>query len=172
MTNKWLASIFITTALLLTGCTDTENDELTNSEGTETAGNPDAQDSVSTNDEMPEPPELTVVAGDESIDAVLGTYSWSIDNEDGTMKAIEADSAPPPELVGQMAAPEVTGDTSIELDFKIEPDSYTVKIWQEDNTVISESEEVLLTSEGTVIYEVLANWQEGTASYAFTLYIE
>lgn len=172
MTNKWLVSILMSALLILAGCTDTENDDLTDSDGTETAGNPDTQNSGSTNDEILEPPELTVVAGDESVDAVMGTYSWSIDNEDGTMTAIEADSAAPPELVSTMTALEVTGDTSIELDFEIEPDSYTVKIWEEGNTVISKSEEVLLTNEGTVIYEVLANWQEGTASYAFTLNIE
>jgi len=172
MTNKWLVSILMSALLILAGCTDTENDDLTDSEETDTTGNSDTQDSGSTNDEILEPPALTVVAGGESVDAVVGTYSWSIDNEDGTMTAIEAESAAPPELVGNMTALEVTGDTSIELDFEIEPDSYTVKVWEEDNTVISELEEVLLTNEGTVIYEVLTNWQEGTASYAFKLNIE
>lgn len=172
MTNKWMASILMTAALMLTGCDNTENDELPDSNGTETAGNPETPDSGSKNEEVPEPPELIVVAGDESAETVIGTYSWSIDNEDGTMTAIEADSAPPPELVRNTTAIEVTGETSIELNFEIDPASYTVKIWEEDNTVISESEEVLLTGEGRVIYEVLANWQEGTVSYAFTLDIE
>lgn len=88
MTNKWLVSILMSALLILAGCTDTENDDLTDSEETETTGNIDTQDSGSTNDEILEPPELTVVAGSESVDAVLGTYSWSIDNEGGTMTAI------------------------------------------------------------------------------------
>ena len=155
-------SVFLAFLLLglltVTGCSDA-NDT-----------NGDAENDSA--DALTEPPGLTVHAGEESVRAELGTYSWRIAHEDGTETAIEADSAAPPELVKLGEPLAVSSDAAVELDFEEEPQSYTVRIWNEENTVLSESDEVELSGQGTVIYEVLANWEEGKASYAFSLTID
>jgi hypothetical protein len=121
---------------------------------------------------LTEPPELIIHADGEMFSAVMGTYSWTIDNEDGTQTSVEADSAAPPELVRMDDPIHVTADTTITLDFEEEPDSYIVRIWDEANSILSESDEIDLSGEGEVIYEVVAHWPQGTASYAFSLSID
>lgn len=119
-----------------------------------------------------EPPSLTIYVGEGTVRPTLGTYSWSVKNEDGTETAIESDSSAPPELVKNNNPLEVTIDTKVELNFEIKPDSYTVRIWDDENNVISTSDKVVLSEKGKVIYEVLAHWKQGSASYAFSLNVE
>lgn len=117
------------------------------------------------------PPDLTIHVGDETIKPVLGTYSWSIDNGDGTETGVDSDSDIAPELVKDIDPIHVTEDTNIELEFEKQPDNYTVNIW-EDNDIASTSNDVDLSGHGEVIYEIVAHWQQGTGHYAFVLYIE
>lgn len=161
----WLASILLGSVLFFAGCADNDEGALDNELGSE-----EAQAGVS--EELPEPPGLRVLAGDEEIEVVRGAYSWSVDNKDGTITAIEADTAAPPDLVRTLSPVTVSSDETVELDFETEPDTYTVRIWEEDYKVSSERDDVLLSVEGVVIYEVLANWSQGTSTYVFTLEIE
>lgn len=126
----------------------------------------------STGDTILQPPSLTIYVGEETISPSLGTYSWSFDNGDGTETVIESDSLAPPELVKNNNPLQVTVDTKVELNFEIQPDMYTVRIWDDGNNVISTLDKVVLFGKGKVIYEVLAHWKQGTASYAFSLNIE
>lgn len=119
-----------------------------------------------------EPPELAIHVGEETINPILGEYSWSIDNEDGTTTTTVVDSATPPELVSTTEPTKVTSDTLIEFDFEDQPDSYTVRLWNRHNTIISESSEVDLAGTGEVICEIVAVWEQGSAGYAFLLTIE
>ncbi|WP_092491166.1 hypothetical protein [Virgibacillus salinus] len=66
----------------------------------------------------------------------------------------------------------VTTDSNVKLDFEKEPDSYTIRIWDDDNNIINESDKVVFSGVGKVIYEVLVKWDQGTASYAFSLNIK
>lgn len=155
--------------LTVMGCSGTseKNADVDTTSGIEQGSN--AGNSEGT---IPKPPGLTIYAGEEIVRPVLGTYSWNMDHGDGTTSGIEADSAAPPELVQDSNPTLVTSDTSIDLDFEEQPESYTVRRWDEDSTIVSESNEVILSDEGKVIYEVLAHWEKGTASYAFSLNIE
>ncbi|MDC3413165.1 hypothetical protein [Terrihalobacillus insolitus] len=126
----------------------------------------------SSEDTVPKPPSLTVYVGEETIRPTLGSYSWGIELEDGTTSRIQADSSAPPELVKDNNVRKVTADTNVELKFEEQPDSYTVRIWDEENNVLSKSNKVVLSGKGKVIYEVLAHWEQGTASYAFSVNIE
>lgn len=166
----FLAPLVIGLSLVFSGCTD-QGEELVE-EGLESTEAQAGTTKGSSAEEIPEPPGLVVMAGEETIEAILGTYSWSVDNEDGTITAIEADTAAPPDLVQGMTPVNVTSDTKIALEFAVEPDKYTVRTWEEDYTVSSARKEVLLTREGPVIYEVQASWAQGTARYAFILNIE
>ncbi|WP_423188356.1 hypothetical protein ACO1PF_07010 [Alkalibacterium sp. f15] len=157
----------------LTGCSDTsETDDGVDNNGETRQVSNDDDTKESFEENFPEPPGLTLYAGEEILDPVLGTYSWSVENEDGTVTATEVDAAAPPELVSIIDPMEVTADTTIDLGFEEQPDRYTVRIWDEDNAILSESDEVVLSGEGIVIYEVLAHWEQGTATYAFSLDIE
>lgn len=44
---------------------------------------------------LKEPPALTVVCGDKTVEALRGTTSWMYQNEDGTSTGIESDSMHP-----------------------------------------------------------------------------
>jgi len=127
---------------------------------------------IASGESVLEPPELIIHADREMFSPIRGTYSWSVDNGDGTYDGLEADSAAPPELVRMTEPIQVTEDTTITLDFEEEPDSYTVRIWDDDKTILRSSREVDLSGEGEVIYEVWARWPQGTASYAFLLNIK
>lgn len=118
------------------------------------------------------PPDLTIQAGDEAIEPALGPYTWDTTDEGGSGNISSATAESPPVLVSSTDPTNVTADTPIELEFEEKPDNYSIRIWDQDETVVSESDQVDLSGEGHVIYEVLAEWEEGTASYSFTLYIE
>ncbi|GAB2490685.1 hypothetical protein GCM10008929_13510 [Alkalibacterium psychrotolerans] len=158
----WLALFLAGSVLIFTGCMDNDEGVL---EGELVSEEAQAGDTK----ELPEPPSLKVLVGDEAIDVIRGTYSWSVNNEDGTITAIEADTAPPPDLVRAMTPIAVISDSVVELEFEVEPDRYSVRTWEEDYTVSSSRDDVLLTRDGRVIYEVRASWAQGTATYAFVL---
>ncbi|KGP90250.1 hypothetical protein N780_05995 [Pontibacillus chungwhensis BH030062] len=152
------------------GINDTNEKADNDSEVKEVSNNEELDGS--SGDVIPKPPSLTVFVGEETIRPSLGTHSWSIDNGDGTASGIEAGSSAPPELVKDSNPMQVTADTNVELDFEEQPESYTVRIWGEDNNVVYSSDEVVLSEKGKIVYEVLAHWEQGTASYAFSLDVE
>lgn len=158
----WLALFLAGSVLIFTGC-------MNNGEGVLEGELVSEEAQAGDTKELPEPPSLKVLVGDESIDVIRGTYSWSVNNEDGTITAIEADTAPPPDLVRAMTPIAVTSDSVVELEFEVQPDRYSVRTWEEDYTVSSSRDDVLLTRDGRVIYEVRASWAQGTATYAFVL---
>ncbi|MCM1989226.1 hypothetical protein [Oceanirhabdus seepicola] len=122
------------------------------------------------------PPELTVTVDTKSITAVLGTYSWNIDNGDGTVTSIESDSEAPPELAkDQNEALIVKQKSSIVLNFENKPTDYIVNIWegntQSTHEVIN-GEIIAPQQKGLVVFEVYAHWKEGSAYYAFSVNID
>lgn len=118
------------------------------------------------------PPNLTVHIGDDTITAEVGTYSWTVDPGDGTHITTIADSAGPHEIVKMIEPTPIKAGTDVAFEFEEEPLSYTVKIWDEDGNVTSESQEIELPDQGKVIYEVLARWENDTVSYAILLSVE
>lgn len=170
-------SLFFTLTLIfllsLMGCSgkNVTNEKPDNDSEFVKGGNKETSDD-SSEETILKPPSLTIYVGEETVKPLLGTYSWSIDNEDGTESVIQADSFAPPELVKNNNPMQVTADKNVELEFAKQPDSYAVRIWDNDNNVISTSGKVVLSGKGKVIYEVLAHWKQGTASYVFSLNIE
>lgn len=133
---------------------------------------PDESSEESLEDGLIAPPNLTIHIGNETVTPRLGTYSWSNDNKDGTATSVESDSSSPPELVKEDQPLQVTAEATIKLDFEKEPDRYILRNWDEDHNVVSATDKIVLSNKGMVIYEVLAYWEEGTASYAFSVMIE
>ena len=122
---------------------------------------------------LSEPPELTITIDNQSITALLGTYSWYIHNKDGTIEGMEADAFAPPELVKhQNETLTVEPKSSIVLNFENKPDAYRVDIWEGNNQITQQvNDKIVIAPEqnGLVVYEVYARWKEGTAFYAFAI---
>lgn len=161
---KRLGGIVTLIIFLVVGCSD-EN-EATSVVKEESSHVQTTQSSEAT---VLEPPEFTITAGEKTIHPNLGTYSWTVDNGDGTAESIEVDSDAPPDLVTGKNILQLTANSSVELNFEKPPTNYILRIWDEDYTIVRQIKEVDLTERGSVIYEVLAHWEQGTASYAFAV---
>ena len=118
-----------------------------------------------------EPPRLSIDIGNESISPIQGTYSWEYDNNDGTMTNTTVDKEGPPRLAKQFHSPNVTTNSEVTLNFDLEPNDYDVRIWKDDK-VVSSSDSIDLTNKGEIIYEIIGYWDQGEASYVFSLLIE
>ena len=112
--------------------------------------------------------------------ASVGTYSWSYENEDGTMSGVEACSVPSLDAGAELAPIKKTEDMKeIVLKFSMPPDSYSVVRWPE--AYIGDAEAhgrdyepvdavdytVPLSDDGGYVYEVYARWPMGRAYYWF-----
>jgi hypothetical protein len=121
------------------------------------------------------PPALKILYQDKSIDAKRGTYSWTIDNNDGTKTTTNADSSAPPELVKDSTQLTVSPKSSLNLSFSDKPTDITINIWQDNKTIkqsIINDKVVTPELKGSVIYEVIGTWKQGTVSYAFLVNVD
>lgn len=141
-------------------------------------------------DMLTEPPTLAVNAYRAGIQALRGTYSWHYAQGDGTDIEIEADSAHPLSLKGQL--PRLTLGPSalshvapnvVTLLFDVAPDAVSVRCWSDEywGETDAPAEAVpetwaeyrsLELREGGYIYEITAVWNSsdrwgGTATYSF-----
>ncbi|MCM3638179.1 hypothetical protein M3152_10620 [Sporosarcina luteola] len=158
--------VFIIVMLLITaGCS---NEKLSNDE------NHNSKEIVKTEEIVNlTPPKLTVLAEGKKIFAGQGSYSWSEVNDDGTVKNINTHTGPPPEFGGKELL--VKSQSEVQLIFEEAPSDYQVRIWETDNDKaipVTDNTFTITQNKGKVIYEVIANWEQGTATYAFTLNAE
>jgi hypothetical protein len=125
---------------------------------------------------MKEPPVLNVSSNGNEAVAVLGTYSWSYDNGDGTYAGIEADSNIPPKMVAyQMESLRTKLSSDIELEFANPPQEIRVTIWndsQEEREVEIEGATFNADEKGDIVYEIYAKWAQGSAHYAIELNVQ
>jgi hypothetical protein len=123
-----------------------------------------------------EPPELIVSSNDNEVVAVLGTYSWSYDNEDGTATGIEVDSDIPPRLVEYQEKPLNTKlNSEVNLEFAKTPQKIKVNIWNDsqlEREVTVEGTTFKTDEEGDIVYEIYATWHQGSAHYAVKINVE
>lgn len=124
---------------------------------------------------LKEPPQLTVSFNKRKINALRGTYSWNADNGDGTSTGFEKDSESPPKMVkSQNESLTVPAESSVTLKFNDNPIDYQVIIWQDDKQTVEflkDGKIIMPKQKGLVVYEVYAEWKEGTAHYAFSILV-
>jgi len=117
------------------------------------------------------PPDLDVSSEDGMITAVTGTYGWTENSEN-----IQADSDTPPNIVEfQEDELIVSQGEVLNLAFKKAPEDVQVNIWNNDEVVKQELDDnklVVPNELGEVIYEVVAEYEEGTVHYAFEVTVE
>ena len=145
---------------------------------------------------LTEPPALTVVYGDTTVEALRGTTSWMYQNEDGTGTGIESDSMHPLQAKEYMPPLLLTissvAPLKAHLQWNTIPDKVLVRCWSEEHwgQPTAESEEIPVSilmidsnietapiisvelKDGNYIYEVLAEWNSaekysGTVYYSF-----
>ena len=146
---------------------------------------------------LKEPPALTVVYGENSIEALLGTASWMYQNEDGMWTGIEADSMHPLNAKEYMPClellPVITSSRSplkVRMQWDTIPDKVTVRCWSEAcwGQYDAESEEIsakLLCidssggddpcfsgelKDGNYVYEVIAEWNSAETYHGKACY--
>jgi hypothetical protein len=119
------------------------------------------------------PPGLTVTSGDKSVSAIRGSYSWTIDNRDGTPTVSKTDTAGPPDLLEGSEKLLVKPDSEMHFIFEHEPDSYEIRMWGMSivQSAVNNSLKVPADME-RIIYEVVAHWSQGTVYYAFEVTID
>lgn len=143
-----IIGLFLLLAIFVTGCNQGKEQE-------------SSQESLSN------PPKLTITANKKSITALRGTTSWI---------SFELDSAAPPELVNyQKERLNIKPKSKITLTFEREPDDLKVYIWEGNNQIIQQVKSGTIIAprqKGLVVYEVYANWQEGSAHYAFSVNVD
>lgn len=125
--------------------------------------------------ELEGPPILKVIYQDKSIAAIRGTYSWTVDNNDGTKTTTNADSPAPNVLVKNSTPLIVPPKSTLTLDFfSGKPETTIVNIWQDNKPIkqtINDNKLLMPELKGSVVYEVMATWKQGTAHYGFLVNI-
>jgi hypothetical protein len=126
-----------------------------------------------------EPSHLSVSDGISTIQALRGTYSWYVENEDGTNSGICADSLHPLECKDKVPAIKVTQKTMLTLNLEGNPSKITVKRYNLSTKNYDSFDEITVSGNlievkaGDYLYEVIASWSgqkfSGTAYYAFRI---
>lgn len=124
-----------------------------------------------------EPSHLSVSDGISTIQAWRGTYSWYVENEDGTGSGVCADSSHPLESKDKVPAIKVAQKTTLTLNLEGNPSKITVKRYNlstndHDNyKEIAVNGNLIEVKSGDYLYEVIASWSSqaynGTVYYAF-----
>ncbi len=66
-----------------------------------------------------------------------------------------------------------TSSSEVIFDFEIPPTKYEIRTWDEDYNVTGTYDKPDVSEhKGTIIFEVLAHWEQGTASDAFLLKVK
>ena len=127
-------------------------------------------DEINTDDLKP--PKLSIIIGDETIDPVLGSYSWGETNVFGQGVGIEADSDLPSTIADYQKPITVSSDSKVSIEFEKQPTHYSIRTWDSGGQLDSYDELDLSIHSGLNIFEVLASWPEGTGSYSLYLDVE
>lgn len=123
------------------------------------------------------PSHLSVSDGISTIQAWRGTYSWYVENEDGTGSGICADSSHPLDSKDRVPAIKVTQKTTLTLNLEGNPSKITVKRYNLSTNDHDSYKEIAINGNqievksGDYLYEVIASWSSqaynGTVYYAF-----
>ena len=133
-----------------------------------------------------EPPALTVSGGDETIEAMRGTYGWQYQINENQFTGVDADSMHP--LDAKEYIPEITLEKSddpdksglVTLEWEIPPTSIDVTAWEPlwgeyekaESWGVANAYGEFQLKEGDYVYEIKASWGDkteynGTAYYSF-----
>lgn len=128
-------------------------------------------DPVVSNESTSEPPRLIVSSGKDSFEALIGTVSWF-----SPEVSYEADAEIPPlSVLNQEDELKAQLNSQILLEFEVKPLEFEVHIWNEKERIASvptDDYTFVADRKGTIVYEVKAKWNEGTAYYPFKINVD
>ena len=164
MKKAWVSCLLVLSLLLTAACSNLILYE----------DSPEPVDSFDGTGMALEPPILTVVSGEQTRPRSPVNYEWCYSESPEEKVCVETESLPPNELANTEFGDIATSqDATIELSFEEEPDSYTVKVWDAQNELIESFDDIsLATKSGLHIYEINADWEQGEASYFFSVNIQ
>lgn len=117
------------------------------------------------------PPYLSISSGDVTIMAVTGTYVWTENS-----KRIEVDTDTPPNIVRFQQKYLVAKPSEVlNLIFKKSPVDIQVNIWKNNEIIEQELDNnrlIVPHGPGDLVYEVVADYNQGTVHYAFIITVE
>ena len=112
------------------------------------------------------PPSINLKIGENEIKTYRGTYSWSyFDKSTGQVVTVEADHAPPNELVNIEQGVSVNLAETIKLDFEKEPTQYEIRVWDNNNVIATYNTFEEIKEKGKYIVEIVGTWGGSTATY-------
>lgn len=120
------------------------------------------------------PPMPTVQADHKNIKVTRGTYCW-----EGRLQTTCEDTISPPDIVKsqQIKPKRVAPNADIEIKFQQKPneDTLGVNIWsgeRAENVPLTDNHFRAPRRPGIYVYDVFARWDEGDASYTFTIEVQ
>lgn len=164
MKKVWFSCLLVLSLLLTAACSNLILYE----------DSPEPVDSFDGTGMVQEPPALTIMVEEKMIDRAPVNYDWCYSESPGEKVCVETEVLLPNELANTESGDIATSqDATIELSFEEEPDSYTVKVWDAQNELIESFDDIsLATKSGLHIYEINADWEQGEASYFFSVNIQ
>lgn len=119
------------------------------------------------------PPAINLKIGENEIKTYRGTYSWSyFDKSSGQVVTVEADHAPPNEMVNIEQGVRVNLAETIKFDFEKEPTQYEIRVWDNNNVIATYNTFEEIKEKGKYIVEIVGTWEGSTATYVTALDIQ
>ena len=123
-----------------------------------------------------EPPHLGVSDGNATVTAWRGTYSWLVENDDGTGSGINADSMHPLDCKEGIPSLKMAKKGILTFSFEEAPTSITVRRYRLNSSDYDAYEEIpvedgtIEVKPGNYLYEVIVKWNHPNKPYSGTVY--
>ena len=119
-------------------------------------------------------PVLNVTIDGGEHPTIRGGYSWSsFDEKEKASATIESESLSPLELAENQKAPAAKEVAEIDLHFDKEPDAFYVQTWNSEGAEKGPFNDIVLDeSGGKTVYQIIAEWEQGTVTYVFSLMVD
>ena len=116
-------------------------------------------------------PELKITTNHEDVVVIRGGYSWTTHLNESEI----ADTDSPLQIANDIEGTYVLPESQLKLQFTKVPNRITVLDWHEkgaDEWISSKDTFTTPAEKGTYIFEIIADWEQGTVSYITKLIIE
>lgn len=123
-----------------------------------------------------EPPHLGVSNGNATVTAWRGTYSWLVENDDGTGSGINTDTMHPLDCKEGIPSLKMTKRGTLILRLEEAPTSITVRRYRLNSSDYDAYKEIpvedgtIEVKPGNYLYEVIAKWNHPGKPYSGTVY--
>ena len=123
-----------------------------------------------------EPPHLGVSNGNTTVTAWRGTYSWLVENEDGTGSGVNTDTMHPLDCKEGIPSLKMTKRGTLILRLEEAPTSITVRRYRLNSSDYDAYEEIpvkdgtIEVKPGKFLYEVIVTWNHPGKPYSGTVY--